>query len=183
MALFDQKKMRDAAWRRFTRRIRRGADETESRTTWAREALSIDGIAVVNNWLKDKGISLHFERREGATYFYAWRYISMSSALRPDAALVLLLHECGHVLIGNTGSSRYSMGYPMSENPEINKTFAHRLAVVEEETEAWFRGKKLAKKLKLEWLVSEKVWEQQRLSCLRSYFEWSLNPSKFKSHG
>lgn len=184
MALFDHKSMKDAAWSRFERRIRRGNDQDEARNVWVREVLSIDGLAVVAEWLKGKGISLHFERREGAAYFYDWKCIKISSALRPDAALILLMHECGHVLIGKAGSSkRFDMGYPKCDDPKVNKTFAHRLAVVEEETEAWFRGKKLAKKLKLGWLISGREWEEQRQSCLKSYFEWALKPKGFKEFG
>lgn len=184
MALFDAKKLKDAAWKRFERKIRSGRNEDESRRDWVRDSLSIDAMEKVCSWLKDRGISLHIERRQGAAFFQNRKYITLSSAYKLDVALVYLLHECGHALIGNGGaaSKRYSMGYPKQHDPKCNKKFAHRLAVLDEEVEAWHRGKKLAKRLKIAWSISERLWEEKRLECLKSYVTWTIKPSDFKDH-
>lgn len=181
MLSFNHKKMRDAAWNRFERRIRRRGDEEEARRTWVREALAIDAIATVANWLNSRGISLKFKKRTGAAFYFDSKTVVASSTLRPDAALVYILHECGHVLIGNEGASdRYAMGYPKQHDPKHNRSFQHRMAVLDEEMEAWHRGKKLAKRLKIGWCISERLWEEKKLDCLKTYVHWALHPREFK---
>lgn len=180
MRSFDHKEMKDAAWGRFERRIRRGEDEEEARRTWTKEAMAIDGIARVAEWLKGRGITIRFERREGAAFHETSKAIIVAGTMRPDAALVYILHECGHVLIGSDkDTTRYALGYPRSDDPEVNKSFQHRLAILEEETEAWHRGWKLMHRLKIGWCVDEKHWEETRQRCLKSYVKWSLTPHKF----
>lgn len=180
MSLFNYDRMKAAAWKRFENRIRRGVNEEEARQVWVRDSISIDSIAKLATWLIDKGISLHFERRDGAVYNEDGKHVAISSALPLDTALVFLLHECGHVLIGSTGASkRYALGYPKANDPEYNRKFEHRLAVLEEEMEAWHRGQKLAKRLKIAWSIQKSLWDEKRTMCLRSYVNWTMKPSKF----
>lgn len=183
MSAFDHKKMRDAAWSRFERRIRKGGNEEEARRVWTREAMASDGIARVAQWLKKRGMSLRFTRRVGAAVFEDLKVIEIASTMKPDTALIYLLHECGHVLIGCEGrAKRYALGYPRTCDPDISRSFQHRLAVLDEETEAWHRGRKLAMRLRIGWCISERHWEETRQNCLRSYIKWSLTPHKFLRH-
>ena len=95
--------------------------------------------------------------------------------------MIVLLHECGHHLIGvNDDHDRFGMGYPQSD-PEITKTFHHRVSCLEEEMEAWHRGWKLAKRLNL--TVDRDVFDAMRLKCIRSYIKWTVKPNTFKTDG
>lgn len=180
MGLFNHDRMKAAAWKRFENRIRRGDNEEEARQVWVRDSLSLDSISKVAVWLNERGISLHFDRRDGAVYSEDGKHVAISSALPLDTALVYLLHECGHVLIGSTGASkRYAMGYPKQNDPAYNRKFEHRLAVLEEEMEAWHRGQKLASRLKISWSIQKKLWDEKRLRCLQSYVKWTMKPGKF----
>ena len=64
------------------------------------------------------------------------------------------------------------MGYDQTD-PCITRTFQHRLACLEEEMEAWQRGRNLAKKLKLR--INDDVLELIRINCLKSYAKWAVN--------
>lgn len=180
MTLFDPIKMKDVAWKRFEKRIRRGANEDHARADWVRESLAVDGLVKVESWLRKRGITLHFERHIGAIFNNTTQQVTVSKTLTLQSALIYVLHECGHILIGNEGASRrYELGYPKQNDPRFNHTFQHRLAILEEEIEAWYRGKKLIERLEIHWCVSEPLWEKKKQECIRSYLRWSLNPKDF----
>ena len=68
------------------------------------------------------------------------------------------------------------MGYPKGEDPVIGKLLTHKIAILEEECEAWERGRRLAKRLKL-----SLVWEEfdaLRIECLKSYVLWVADAYK-----
>lgn len=172
--------MRDAAWKKFQKRVRAGVNEDDARADWVKESLSIDGLVKAEEWLRRKGITLHFEKRVGAIFNGTTQRVSVSKTLTMQSALIYVLHECGHILIGNEGSyKRYEFGYPKQNDPQFNRSFQHRLAVLEEEMEAWHRGKKLIERLEINWCVDEQLWEKKKQECVRSYLRWALNPKDF----
>ena len=63
------------------------------------------------------------------------------------------------------------MGYGQTD-AAITRTFQHRLACLEEEIEAWHRGRNLAKKLKLR--IDEDIIDFIRVDCLKSYIKWTV---------
>lgn len=180
MTLFDPLKMKEAAWKRFENRAQRGMKESESRREWAKENAAIDALEKVADWLKKYGITLHFERRHGAIYNSETKQVIISSALRPPIAIIYALHECGHILVGfEPFAKRFEYGYPKQNDPRHNRSFQHRLSVLEEEIEAWHRGRKLLERLELNWCVTEEMWEKKKQECITSYLKWSLKPKDF----
>lgn len=117
---------------------------------------------------------------EGATYVPETGDVKMSSRFSPERQLFLLLHECGHMLIGNRRKhERYGMGYTKQNDPQICKTLHHRFDVLDEEMEAWFRGLKLARRLKLK--IDKSTFHSFRLSRLKTYAKWAIEPKHFEN--
>ena len=118
-------------------------------TNWALEVLAIRDLYLLVDWCSGHKLKVSFAKKSNGEYRSCDKQIIVSTHLSPRKQVVVLLHECGHHLIdGQDIQDRFALGYSQI-NPEIIKTFSHRLACLEEEFEAWHRGWKLAKRLSL----------------------------------
>lgn len=139
---------------------------------WQTDINCIDAMNVVVNWCTSKKIDVQFGKKSGAIYDPNTRSITMTVHSGPEKQLFMLLHECGHHLIGFTkDDERFGKGYPFIGDSDVNTTFHHRLACLEEEIEAWHRGWKLSKRLKLE--LDRDRFDKVRVECLKGYIKWA----------
>ena len=131
----------------------------------------IECIADVVGWCSSRGLTVVFGKRPGGTYETGDKKIIIACRAAPEKQLYYLLHECGHHLIGfKEQDERFGMGYPKVDDPDYNSTFHHKFACLEEEMEAWHRGWRLAKRLRLK--IPRDGFDKVRLECLRSYVQW-----------
>jgi hypothetical protein len=161
----------EARYKKAAKRATSRPRREELRQRWLREIRCIHGLAEVIGWCNMKGIDVSFGRKVGAAYDATDKTVSMAGRMSPEKQLYMLLHECGHHLIGfDEGDERFGKGYPFVEDPKYNTTFQHRFACFEEEIEAWNRGWRLGKRLGLE--LPREDFDKVRLDCLRSYTRW-----------
>lgn len=133
--------------------------------------MHIDKMSTVIDWCSSKNITVQFGKKPGGVYNAVDRTITIAGRAAPEKQLYMLLHECGHHLIGfDEMDERFGMGYPFVEDPVVNTTFHHRVACLEEEMEAWNRGWRLSKRLHLQ--LEREAFDKVRLDCLRSYIKW-----------
>lgn len=177
MQSFDAQLWKDRAWERYARAVHRGAKKRSQEPRWARDVIAIGCIGKVVEWCSSKKITVLFARKYGANYDPAEKKIVVSHRAGPDRQLAYLLHECGHHLIGTkVQHDRFAAGYPMVDDPSVSRTLLHRVAVLEEELEAWHRGWKLAERLELP--LSKSTYDTVRLECVKSYVGWTLRGGK-----
>lgn len=175
---FDAEIWKQRAWARYTRAVQSGRAQKVDETNWALEVLAISDLSQLVTWCTGHKLRVTFAKKSNGEYHSRDKQIIVSSHLVPRKQVVVLLHECGHHLIdGQDIQDRFALGYSQVD-PEIIKTFPHRLACLEEEIEAWHRGWKLAKRLSL--TVDRDFFDEYRVKCLNSYIKWSINPKKFK---
>lgn len=178
MREFDFDVWKARSWARYCRAIQDGRSSQEVGLNWALDVLAIRDLETLVSWCRDKKLKVLFAKKSNGTYHSQSKEIIISNRFSPRNQLIVLLHECGHHLIGvNDDHDRFGMGYPQSD-PEVTKTFHHRVSCLEEEMEAWHRGWKLAKRLEL--TIDRKVFDVMRLKCIRSYIKWTLKPGTFK---
>jgi len=181
MGKFDANLWRQRATARFNRAVaRRGVDKAKRKRldeAWTRDIAAIDDLSTVIGWCAERCIDVGFVKKPLGDYQPTFKEINISSRLAPTNQVVVLLHECGHHLVGDVqeGHARFGMGYPQSD-AEVLKTMNHRVAVLEEELEAWHRGWKLAQRLCLS--VPREVFDEMRLRCVKTYMQWVLNPGR-----
>lgn len=175
MIEFDRQLWWDRAWARFKRQVPKGTTrkkKAQAERQWYRDALHIDKMGSVVDWCSSKGIKVQFGKKPGGMYNALDKTITIACRAAPEKQLYMLLHECGHHLIGfDEHDERFGMGYPYVEDSNINSTFQHRLACLEEEMEAWNRGWRLSKRLHLK--LERPAFDKVRLYCLRSYIKWA----------
>lgn len=142
---------------------------------------AVADLGTLIDWCRERGVDVRFGNMPsgtGATYFAEESYVKMSSRFSAEKQLYTLLHECGHMLIGDRRKhERYGMGHHQKD-PNVRRTLHHRFDVLDEELEAWFRGMKLARRLKIR--VNKETFHSHRLQCLKTYVKWVLEPENFE---
>lgn len=138
---------------------------------------AIEKIVVVVTWCKNRGIEVNFHQRSNGLYEPVDKRITINSRLSPERQLFVLLHECGHHMIGfRTPGQRFGNGYATDE-PSIKRSNLHRIDVVDEELEAWHRGLRLAKRLKID--VNIERFNQTRVEYVKTYLRWATKDPEF----
>jgi hypothetical protein len=187
MAAFDREQWLERAQRRYRKAL--DAQRPHARKAFNKDKRFIDCLHVVVEWARRHGLSVSFTRTTGDSGGGKWiaeeRVIEVSSCSLPEYQLYTVLHEAGHYLLQGTGSppksyvERFGEGYIKGGNDRVlEKSLDHRLAVLEEEFEAWHRGRKLADRLGLK--LDEKSYAMIRRRMLKTYVGWTLTPNKYK---
>ena len=101
--------------------------------------------------------------------------INICSRKGIEKKLYGLLHECGHALIRENWT-KFQKEFPAHAacgyDRRKNRTDGYRVSLVEEEYEAWKRGKRLAKRLGIE--LDEERYEKHKTKCIMSYMHWAV---------
>jgi hypothetical protein len=88
-----------------------------------------------------------------------------------DKMLYVLLHEIGHLIRNRKEhASSVNSNAVVLQNSFSHASLTHKLAVLQEEFEAWDEGLALAKRKG--WVIDEKAYNRQRTKCLKSYVVW-----------
>lgn len=173
---FDPQLWRERAWKALKKAHTNGKDKAKIESEWATSFLAIGDMAKVIDWCTTRGIKVDFVKKAAAVYYPDSKLVKIASKLKPLRQLAYLLHECGHHLIDSKEDhERFGMGYPQ-DDPNVKRTFHHRITCLEEELEAWHRGWKLAQRLNLN--ISREKYDVFRLECLRTYIKWTLKPGR-----
>lgn len=188
MSSFDLQKWKSKIWDRYAKRISNSGLTDAQRLIetkhMAEESESADGLNELISWCNLKRINVEFTNRKcGGGYIGQEKTIYINSTQSVEKQLFILLHECGHLLIDNkneTTEFRFQYGYPASD-PHIKRRFVHRCVVVEEEFEAWHRGRKLATKLGIK--INDERFSSTKASMLKSYMRWALGDPRFQCGG
>ena len=169
---FNEETWKKRAEARRVKAQRAGRSPVKVESQWEDDVRFINALRVVVEWCEARSLTVEFRNQHGGVYYPAYGRITISERASPKLQLHYLLHECGHHLVfshpGNP--NRFEMGYPQTDK-EVTRKFQHRLACLEEEMEAWQRGRNLAKKLKLKF--NEDNLESLRIHCLGSYVRWA----------
>lgn len=163
-------------WRtRAAERLRRAprARQTVAKLRFRRDTKFINALVVIIEWANKQGYSVSFGRMDGGGEIDSeTKTLSISSSCSPEGQFYIAAHECGHLLIGDRKKTeRFGMGYNADE-PNEKKTLHHRIDVIDEEFEAWERGRKLAGRLGIR--IDKKRFHQFRSQYLKTYMKWAL---------
>jgi len=174
MRAFQLETWEARARERFRRSV--GSDPERSRARLVVDLDAARGLDEVVRWAGGRGVSVAFtNRRDAGVFSSEEKTIYINSTQAFERQLFVLLHECGHLLVGSEkpgAHHRFKLGYPSSDDPNLRGKFIHRCAVLEEEFEAWHRGHRLAKKLGIE--IAEDRWAKLKATLIKSYIKWTM---------
>jgi len=173
--MFDEVVWRERAWNRLSRALRAGRSERNAYSRWVIDLKGIEALRVVVEWCRARSLVVEFRRRSGGGYHPDDRTIRISGRASPRVQSFILMHECGHYLIGRPKQphERFGMGYARANDPAVNRLVHHRLDVLEEEFEAWDRGWRLGIRTGAVSEVDKKEYDEVRTSYLYSYVRWA----------
>ncbi len=168
MARFDAEVWKARATARCARATAAGKPDAAARLD--RDLKHIADLATVIAWCERKKLEVVFGKNPNGVI--EGKTIKINGRLRPEQQLYVLVHECGHHLIGSREKDdRYGQGYN-ADDPGEKRTLHHRVDVVDEEFEAWDRGRKLAGRLGVK--LDRKAFHKARAGYLKSYMQWAL---------
>jgi hypothetical protein len=128
-----------------------------------------EALDILVVWATDRGYHIDFVDRGDNCICYITKIIEINKNQTPEHKLHCLLHECGHALIFNNGSSH---DFKKTRDKSFNKTSrAYRVYTVLEEGEAWDRGRRLARRLSIP--IDEEKWERGKVRALMKYINWA----------
>jgi hypothetical protein len=102
------------------------------------------------------------------------KQITICSRMGIEKKLYALLHECGHALIRENWSKfakEYAAHAEVPQDGRRQRNTKYKVSTIEEEIEAWKRGKRLAKRLDIE--LDEERYDEHKTECLMSYIRWA----------
>jgi len=188
MAEFNPQLLEDKAWNRYARVTKRKnlspVRKKKEANRLSDEISAINGLKAVIEWCNFRRIAVVFtNRRSAGVYQIEEKTIYINSRQTLEKQLFVLLHECGHLLIDDRSEStelRFKNGY-YAEDSNVRRRFIHRCTVVEEEFEAWHRGRKLAVKLGIE--INDERFSALKAYMLKSYMKWALHDPNYQHDG
>ena len=140
---------------------------------YSEDVRCIEGLVQVISWCTKQKITVDFISRNGGEYFAEDRKITVCKNTSPQHQLHVLLHECGHHLIGKPNpDQRFGMGYDNDEAAQRN-TIHHKIDILEEEFEAWHRGWRLGIRLGALKQFDKPAFDKNRTRMLRQYIDWA----------
>lgn len=175
MPQFDIELWKERATRRFQKACARG----RKTNSYMRDLSSIEKLAAVIAWCEQRGIVVTFSKSPNGEYLHEERSITINGRLSPETQLFILLHECGHALVGERQrKQRYGNGYSAEADPYAKRTILYRVDVIDEELEAWHRGLKLAKRLGI--TVNVDRYNRVRAGYVKTYLQWAARPKRIR---
>lgn len=178
MAIFDAELWRSRAQVRYQKALDAGTPKPVASQKLATDIIHIAALGKLIKWCVERNIDVNFCVYEGGFYWPEDKTIKISCRLSPEKQVFFLSHECGHHLIGEAEKhERFGMGYPQ-DDPNIKRTFHHRCDIVDEELEAWHRGFKLTKRLRIP--LNKERFDKTRTAMLKTYFAWALKLDGYK---
>lgn len=131
-----------------------------------RDFSAIENVERVVMWCTRRGLSVEFMKVPHTGGHCSNTKIVINSRSVPEQQLFILLHECGHSLLGTFNEP----------NHRTMRSVAYRVGVVAEEDEAWCRGLKLARRLQLN--IDVEKFHRAKASALKTYMAWVLRNEK-----
>jgi len=110
--------------------------------------------------------------------YYEKKLFVMSDKISDEISTYHLLHELGHTKVlqkKKTYSEYYS--YIFENFSPISLT--HKIAIIQEELDAWREGLKLARQLGIH--IDRRKWEIAKTKCISTYLSWAVRNKEQKN--
>ena len=167
MATFDAELWRERARARMEK-SQNNSRSKYNKHQYARDLLAIAAISTVIEWCNKRSLVVEFTNGSDGKYDSAEQKIEINGRSLPETQFYWLIHECGHFLIDNSGTGRTIFA---ATSPTDQRSLTTRIAYVDEEFEAWKRGRRLAERLGI--FINQQRFDQHRARALATYLRWA----------
>lgn len=136
----------------------------------------------LRRWLSKTGFKLEVGKNLPDEVCFTMKCVTINGSSTKRTRLYSLLHECGHVAIWKCrvknpqrdvcGCTLKRADHIMTVSPS-RLTNKDKLDVISEEVEAWERGRRLAKRLKIR--VNKEKFTADKTRALMTYHRWCVS--------
>lgn len=134
----------------------------------------IDSLVEV---LNRKGYSVYFNTDDIDRVVFEDLEVFINSRLHPENKFYTLLHELGHIIVGESWPE-FHADHPMYvHHPEARvdgrkeRSYAYRVSLLSEEIEAWKRGRRFAKSLGF--IIDDEKYDKYMTENIMTYIDWA----------
>jgi len=134
------------------------------------------GIEELIDWTDKKGYSIDFDYCVRDEYRPEEKVITISLRQGSENRLYALLHECGHLILGNNETlyakkypSSMKMAYCNNNNKRLERSAKYKVDILTEEIDAWRKGKDLANRLEI--YIDEDNYYSIMARCVYTYIK------------
>jgi hypothetical protein len=125
----------------------------------------VTGLERVIDWVEARGYSVDFSSTSNRAWLTPDKAITVPSAHSAHLQLMYLLHEAGHVSVEcSKPTKRYSRGY---NAPQKSRQLNYVIDVIDEELEAWERGRQLAHRLGIK--LDDERYNRLKVRSVKTY--------------
>jgi len=137
-----------------------------------------DGFNRVSDYISSKyGFSVRLcPDTPGGVCCFVNKEVVVNSSLGIEKRLYVLLHEIGHILIRwnwKKFEKEFAAHAGHFADGRKSRSKKFRVSTLEEEFEAWKRGKRIASKLSVR--IDEEKFNKFKCECLMSYVNWTAD--------
>lgn len=166
MRSFDPNVWRKRAIRKHEKRLARGT--VNSTLKLRNELRHIRSINKLVKWCQKQRLTVTFDKCPSVgLYEPSTRTITVERRLKPEHLVFILAHEVGHYLIGTRGTqcNRSSRGY--REDTDKDRSIHYYVDMLEEEYEAWNRGRRQAIRLGIKFDLNN--YNKFKVNAIKTY--------------
>ena len=127
--------------------------------------------------LNRKGYSVYFNTDDTDRVVFEDREVFINSRIHPENKFYTLLHELGHIIIGESWPE-FQADHPMYvHSPDVyvdgrkERSHAYRVSLLSEEIEAWKRGRRFAKSIG--YIIDDKKYDKYMTENIMTYIDWA----------
>lgn len=127
------------------------------------------------NWLSDHGYSFRFSIVDQVDYETST--VTLFPNPNQEYLLYTLLHECGHIVIGNYDTYKKefkSLTIADSDSRHVRSNI-YRYKKLKEEMDAWEAGKNIAKELGIR--LNKEKYDKYAAKWFMTYVKWYSDPN------
>jgi hypothetical protein len=130
-------------------------------------------IKKINKWINKNNFKLNIAKNLISEVNFDTKIININKNTKILKQIIIILHECGHILIYlHRKKYKCNIIAGLSWNKwcklfNSKNSLRKKILILEEEIEAWNRGKKLAERLNIK--INNKIYEYYKIKCLMTY--------------
>ncbi|MBM88252.1 MAG: hypothetical protein CMQ41_07710 [Gammaproteobacteria bacterium] len=129
-------------------------------------------FSTLSAWVEKKGYRVIVKNAVADCIVFQDKVIYINMNYTPENKFYTLLHECGHLLLEN-GKKVFLDEHPIYPSDildgRIERSKAYKVCLLSEETNAWRKGWRLARRLEL--YVNKEKYHKSMVDSVWSYVE------------
>lgn len=138
-------------------------------------------IDALGDILIRKGYKLVFETdaEDRVEFDEGHMTVYINSRNHPETRFYTLVHEIGHIIIGEnwgafeSDNPMYCFSPERTDDARRHRSHAYRVSLISEEIEAWKRGRQFARSMGL--FINDDKYDKHMTQNVMTYIEWAAN--------